>query len=411
MQYKYNTLKGGEMNMNVNLNSFLANMPQNALLTNKLSGKDKGAFMNMLNMMIGGKSEVQDPLGNSGMNLNFLELFTGIDNMNVSSLSDENAANIDVFNKIISDKQEKQEDNNSNLLVEMQNYLNIVASSIIKTEPQLQTENLSEIVNAGYVQASKPILINFNSKQLLKTEDNGNMRNVISDELILKASITETEVGKILPLETSEKLAAEIQDQLDGQKNRANLQAEILTADNTLVKEQNTIIEISDESSQLKPQVLSQIKDKIVFMTEEGPEPGSVAKHVTMELHPVSLGKVDIKMTFENNKITVEIKAMNEETQKLISSNANDLVKALGKASESVNIIVKSADSHIEHQLLKYSHSEQKNEQGFNQDEQNYEQGRQKNNHNQYYHEDNNDNEDDGIFSQLINLRNIKLSV
>jgi len=364
--------------MNVNLNSFLAKMPQNALLTNKFSGKDKGAFMNMLNMMIGGKSEVQDPLGNSGMNLNFLELFTGIGNMNVSSLSDENAANIDVFNKIISDKQEKQEDNNSDLLVEMQNYLNIVASSIIKTEPQLQSENLSEIVNAGYVQASKPTLINFNNKQLL---------------------------------ETSEKLATEIQDQLDGQKNRANLQAEILTADNTLVKEQNTIIEISDESSQLKPQVLSQIKDKIVFMTEEGPEPGSVAKHVTMELHPVSLGKVDIKMTFENNKITVEIKAMNEETQKLISSNANDLAKALGKATESVNIIVKSSDSHIEHQFLNFNHSEQKNEQGFNQDDQNYEQGRQKNNHNQYYHEDNNDNEDDGIFSQLINLRNIKLSV
>ncbi|MDF2536352.1 MAG: Flagellar hook-length control protein FliK [Bacillales bacterium] len=398
--------------MNVNLNSFLTNISQDAVLTNKLSGGDKSAFINMLTMMIEGKSEVQDPLGNSGVNLNFIELFTSINNMSANNPSDENAANIDVFNKIISDKQDKQEDNKSDLLVEVQNYLNIVAPSIIKTEPQLQTENLSEIVNTGYVQASKTPYINFNNKQVLKTDDNGNIRNIINDELIVKSSIAETEVGKIFQLESSyEKLATEKQDQIEGQKNKTNLQTEILAAESTLVKEQNTIIKISDEASQLKPQVLSQIKDKIVFMTEEGPEPGNTAKHVTMELHPISLGKVDIKMTFENNKITVEIKAMNEETQKLISSNADELAKVLGKASESINIIVKSNESQIEHQLFNSNHSEQKNEQGFNHDEQNYEQGRQKNNHNHYYHEDNNDSEDDNIFSQLINLRNIKLGV
>lgn len=405
------TLKGGErVNMNVNINSFLTNMPQNAILTNKFFGKDKGAFMNMLTKMIEGKTEVQDPLGNSEMNLNFMELIAGINNMNASSLNDDNVASIDMFNDMISDKQEKQEVNNG-LLVEMQNYFNIVASSIIKTEPQLQNENLSEILNTDYVQASKPQLINFNTRQVLKTEVNENMQNIINDELI-KTSITETDSGKIFSSETSyEKLVTEIQDQVYRQKNETNLQAEILTADSTLFNEQNTIIKISDESSQLKPQVLSQLKDKIVFMAEDGPEPGNPVKHVTMELHPVSLGKVDIKMTFENNKVTVEIKAMNEETQKLISSNADELANILGKASESVNIIVKSNDSHIEHQIYNYSHSEQKNEQAFNQDDQNYEQGRHKNNHNQYYHEDNNDNEDDSIFSQLINLRNIKLSV
>lgn len=399
------------MNMNVNLNSFLSNIPENVIITNKLSGSDKSSFMNMLAMMIGSKSDLQNPSGNSEVNLNFLELLTGSNNMNVKNLSDVNATNTEVFNKIISDKQEKKEDDNSEELVNLQNYLNIVASSFIKTEPQFLTENLTEILNTGYVQALKPSSMNFNSQNGLKKEDHGIMQNIISGgEMIKMASITDTEAGKISPLETSaEKLITEIQDQIDGQKNKTNLQTEILTTDNTFAQEQNTIIKVSDESSLLKPKVLSQIKDKIVFMAEEGPEPRNTTKHVTMELHPVSLGKVDIKMTFENNKITVEIKAMNEETQKLISSNSNELAKILGKTSESVNIIVKSNELHFEHQVYNYNHSEQKNEQGFNQDDQNYGHGRQKNNH--YYHEDNNDNEDDSIFSQLINLRNIKLSV
>lgn len=368
------------MNMNVNLNSFLSNIPENVIITNKLSGSDKSSFMNMLAMMIGSKSDLQNPSGNSEVNLNFLELLTGSNNMNVKNLSDVNATNTEVFNKIISDKQEKKEDDNSEELVNLQNYLNIVASSFIKTEPQFLTENLTEILNTGYVQALKPSSMNFNSQNGLKKEDHGIMQNIISGgEMIKMASITDTEAGKISPLETSaEKLITEIQDQIDGQKNKTNLQTEILTTDNTFAQEQNTIIKVSDESSLLKPKVLSQIKDKIVFMSEEGPEPGNTTKHVTMELHPVSLGKVDIKMTFENNKITVEIKAMNEETQKLISSNSNELAKILGKTSESVNIIVKSNELHFEHQVYNYNHSEQKNEQGFNQDDQNYGHGRQK---------------------------------
>ena len=137
-------------------------------------------------------------------------------------------------------------------------------------------------------------------------------------------------------------------------------------------------------------------------MAEEGKEAGSSIKHVTMELNPSNLGKVDIKMTFEDNKVTVEIKALNEETQSIISSNIDELAKILSKSSETVNIVFKSNESRYEPQVYNYN---QGNEQNLNQDDPNYEQGRQKN----YYYnpdESNKDKEEDSIFSQLINSLN-----
>lgn len=206
------------------------------------------------------------------------------------------------------------------------------------------------------------------------------------------------------PNQRFEKLIAEI----EGSRNKKNIidfNVESILRE-PLINGENKIVTVSDESSLIKPQVLSQIKDKIVFMAEEGSVSGNKVKQVTMELQPHNLGKVDIKIIFEDNKITVEIKALNEETQKILSSSAGELTKTLGKTTDSpINVVVKNFESHYEQQSINYNHT---NAQRYN-DDYNHQDGhsRQRNYYNN--HDNNKDSDDDSLFSEIINLRNLKL--
>lgn len=385
------------MNMNVNSNSFPINMPGNSISANKLSVKDNSEFMNMLNMIISDKNTVQAPMHSNDlrMNSNVLEIFTG-DLTNISQLSGKVTVASD---NMLYDKEEKlKEANNFEESVKIHNY---PYSNLHIFNPQFQAINTADL-NTEYEKVLTPH-VNFSSFTNLTNELQENTQNIINNRFPEKPSAENfiRKESSSLSMQ-AEKLITEIEGQRDRLKNKIDLQVEILTT-NRLTQGQNKIISISDESSQIKPQVLSQIKDTIVFMAEEGAEPNTV-KHVEMELHPESLGKVDIKMTFENNKITVEIKALNEETQKLISSNTDELANILGETTESVNIVVKSNGLYYEHHV----YNENQNSQNLNHYNQNSEQGRQKNHY--YYQENNEENEDDSVFSQIMNLRSIKLN-
>lgn len=412
--------------MNVSLSNIQSSITQNAIPTNNLSIEDKSTFMNMLTMIMGEKSAIQGALqpgdsiesndltnlvdlSNPGMNFNILELLIGnksnIREISNNTLSKESTSS----NDITVDKEKKSKEFSvAEELVEINpfNY-NIYNSSI----SQLQDTKVLESLSSEYLQKLTSY-DNFNVSQ--------GRQGFANDEFLKKADIFSPEQGKNSEVKekeissiniSSEKLITEIEGHRDQLKNKINMQAELLTANRSIHENQDAIIKVSDESSQIKSQILSQVKDKIVFMADEGAGPDNTTKHVTMELHPESLGKVDIKMTFENNKITVEIKALNKETQKLISSNSDELVNILGKSSETVNIVVKSNDS-IHEQFYNYNYTDKINEQAYQDDENG--QGKHKNNY--YYHEDNKDNkdnkdnEDDSIFSQLINLRSIKLN-
>ena len=140
-------------------------------------------------------------------------------------------------------------------------------------------------------------------------------------------------------------------------------------------------------------------------MTDKNQDLNGV-KTITMELRPQNLGKVDIKMIYENDKLTVEIKALNEETQKILSSNTAELRNLLNKTSEvDVKITVKPYEE------LKYEpmHNNRGDEQNYYQNnEQNHknQQGRQRN---KYYFENDAKQSESDVFSELIDLNYSKI--
>lgn len=153
---------------------------------------------------------------------------------------------------------------------------------------------------------------------------------------------------------------------------------------NRLMFSENKIIQVSDESSHIKSSAISQIKDKIELMVHEGI---NGTKEVTMELKPENLGKVSIKMFYEGNKLTVEIKALSEETNKLLMSNSQDLAKLLNKTMDSnVNVVVKHESAYA-HNPLDYNQDKGQNQ--------------QKNNYT--YSGNNQDDKDEDMFSQIMN--------
>ena len=213
---------------------------------------------------------------------------------------------------------------------------------------------------------------------------------------------------------SSEKLISLIDGNRNRLKNEIDSKANLLMANNKAVaEEQNHIITVSDEASEIRSQILSQITDKIVIMAKKPDSEGSI-KYVTMELQPHGLGKVDIKMAFEDNKLKVEIKALNEETQKILQSNVKDLADILNKVSKTlVDIIVKDNNyNRYESHVVSNDHNNQQQEQhNYNRENQDNDEARQqgRNKEGYFYQKENSDKDEKDVFSQMINLNDIKL--
>lgn len=213
---------------------------------------------------------------------------------------------------------------------------------------------------------------------------------------------------------SSEKLISLIEGNKSRLKNEIDSKANLLMANNKAVaEEQNHIITVSDEASEIRPQILSQITDKIVLMAEK-PGPDGSIKYVTMELQPRGLGKVDIKMAYEDNKLKVEIKALNEETQKILQSNVKDLADILNKATKTpVDVILKDNNyNQYESHVVNNDHNNQQQEQhNYSRENQDNDEARQqgKNKEGYFYQKENSDKDEKDIFSQMINLNDVKL--
>lgn len=126
----------------------------------------------------------------------------------------------------------------------------------------------------------------------------------------------------------------------------------------------NKIIEVSNEASKIKGSIISQVKDKILLAAKD--KDGT--QSITMELFPKNLGKVDIKLSIEAKKVTVEIFAANKEVGQILMSNADELAKTLQKASGSnvdVTVSNNSLMSQYENSNLNYS-SNQEERQHYN---------------------------------------------
>ena len=162
---------------------------------------------------------------------------------------------------------------------------------------------------------------------------------------------------------------------------------------------ENKIIPVTDESSEIRGKILSQVKDKIIITAEKDMSGGT--KIISMQLQPQNLGKIDIKLIYENERLTVEIKALNEETQKILSSNTNELKEMLGKTL-SVKILVKSFDESDNNRYNQNAHGSE--QPYFHQGQEQNQGNRQQKN----YYNRNVKKAEKGIFSELINSSSLK---
>lgn len=371
--------------MNVNLNGMipgqlgqLGQMPKNmAAVSTK-----ENSFINLLDSLmaetIPGTLMAATTVDNpdvSVKDVNLLEII-GKD-MDLSKSSDSVTTSYEQLGlKEIEPTEKVKKDTDENLMASIE-----VMSQYLAYVPNLETDNY-EVIKADdsmkvfneLINQSKP---KSDSMQSLKIQEQNPAQEKINPD------VPQTEIIKEIST-YAEKLITHIENSRSKLKNEIDLNAN-LAEKNKLMFSDNKIIQVSDESSYIKSSAISQIKDKIELMVNERT---NGTKEVTMELQPEKLGKVNIKMFYEGNKLTVEIKALNEETSKLLMSNSQELAKVLNKAVDSnVNVIVKHDETAYGQNPLDYDQNQNKNQ--------------QKNNYT-YSGNDHDDNDDD-IFSQIMN--------
>ncbi|WP_312700047.1 flagellar hook-length control protein FliK [Sedimentibacter sp.] len=390
------------MNVSMDLNNIL-NQVQNNINIDKTSlatGND--TFLAMLNSMMAENNLNQlsgsTYNGNTETDNGFMKLLAGngTDYLNLAGMNNtdinEIMGNVDIFASVDTEKSDHEYSIESSYM--MQNYLNLIAPQIAgitgNTDSAADVSMLSDLnklqgINHNMYQNNPYNNVNAGNSDIKSSDmDEGQVRN---EKAVLSPQ--------------AEKLISEIEARRNKLKSDINSNAEMLNfnSNKNIVPEGNKVIQLSDESTQIRSQVVEQVRDNIVMLTEIDTADGSTAKQVTMELYPRELGKVDIKMTMVDNKMTVEIKALNEETQKILASGADDLLKSLSKTAESISIVFKS-NNPVQEQIVNYYDKEiQANE--FNHDDQNLDQDNKR--RNEYYYDEDNKNSDDDTFSELMN--------
>lgn len=314
----------------------------------------------------------------SGADENLLEVIVG-QGINLNSIKSE--AMTDAYEQpglkkieTINQDQDKDDEDSTLVLDGINKYLAYV--------PKFQNDNY-EVLKADDSVKSLNDLINQSKPRQISTFENLKAQ----DKQIPASKKISPDAPKAEGLKEintyAKKIISEIENSRSKLKNEIDLNANLAEKSRAMLSE-NKIIEVSDESSYIKSSAISQIKEKVELLVKDGT---NGTKEVTMELQPEHLGKVHIKMFYENNKLTVEIKALNEETSKLLQSNSQELAKVLNKTVDSsVNVVVKHESAYGQNPL-DYSQ-----EQGKNQQKNNY-----------TYKGFNQDENDDDMFSQIMN--------
>jgi tetrahydromethanopterin S-methyltransferase subunit F len=406
------------MNISLNLNNFEPiQFSQNSFNQLQIQDMEKGGFSAMLQMAIAesgnySKQElvgVSEDLNVEDMMLNGLQEVINLFDQNAVSIEESMNLEEPKENESIIDCKAKKEQNQDNNL---ENLINLVGSSdFFNFDIINEKVKIDNINNIDGNEDKNHIFENYSFLQKLRSSENIKQADIISNIISKEEKLPEA-VIKEIPLESSvleSGLAKEgLTEETESKSkviNEIDYNNEFISKNKPL-SEGEEIITISDESTEIKSQILTQVKDKIIFMSDEG-NMDSI-KEVTMELQPDNLGKVNIKMIFKDDKLTVEIKALNEETQKILSSNKGEIANVLGKTVDgAVNIVVKPNEFTYENHLLNYYQNNSQNH------EETDESGNQRNRHNKgknNYHQDNH-GDDDMKFSELINISNIKMNM
>lgn len=382
------------MNAGVSLNNIPTTKAVNSIMKSGqvISVNNSAAFLKkMMSFYENSNKTVPSSTSEEADKLNIMDLVTG---SNIFNFADINNMNIE-SNKEIKSLNEAKVDEDTDLsrtidnFIIMMNYFNPVNENVTLEKSSLESNLLRE--------SESQSLLNLKINNHLKLDNTLHMTEKTEASKLIKNEGIQQEGVHV------EEMIVDIDRNKDKAADKVNFSAELLASNEPIVQGESKVVILTDESSQLKSQVLSQVKDKIIFMAEEGSSSGRI-KQVTMELQPHNLGKVNVKMIFEDNKVTVEITALKEETQKILSSNAGELAKTLNKNMDSsINVVVKNHESHESHPLNYY----QDNSQTYNEEYGQHKGNRQQRSY--YYSGDNKDSDEESLFSELINLRNIKL--
>lgn len=429
--------------MNVNINNALVKLTNNLPNANKLNSLKNGdtsSFIKMMTMMLqnGNLTEQQSIVDTNIVDTNIKDVLLGGNFNQNMSIKDLGISNSDILALLNTDKDEddigKKGSNIDNLIAMMfsvpQDMTPSKAQNIIPQIPIINTnqgiyQNVSldntisnNLIDNGrfeslenlkgyetniqeLVKSFKPANNeNFEGKFILKTGDEveqqsnlENQNSAITDTKMLNG----TEVVKSNATTLKETLLAEVNKSKEDFKDEIDLSKISVEEKKITFTDNNKIIKVTDEASQIKSTVLSQVKDQIISMAEDG------TQEVKMKLYPENLGEIDIKMSFEKQKMTVEIGALNKDTEKLLISHANELTSILNKLNDSfVNVVVKSN----ENQLTQF----EQNNFAFN-----YQKGenanQNQNSRRNYQHNPNIEADDEkNIIAEMINLRNLKLN-
>lgn len=318
--------------MSVNINSMLLNNtnPNNLLQKNNLQNSDINLSKN-----------------------SFLDIFFGI-----SSLREKNILVENVINP--AEENREQKENKDLTDIDYENLLHFIFqnpqnSQNIKNIQEINTQNLEtvkttssiELNESNIIEKSKegeilPLLNNMdtNKNNDLQSSDysklsyndfNNNLEkklNVLKNPILMEnESLNSVESKKINNLNTIKKdsipkeiLIKDISKNEKEFKNLYNLASKHVQDVKSLFNDKdNRIIKISDDSSQINTSVLTQVKDKIITMVKDQ------TQHVTMELFPENLGKINVKMVFEKEQLRIEIIPSNEKAGSILMANVKDL--------------------------------------------------------------------------------------
>lgn len=235
---------------------------------------------------------------------------------------------------------------------------------------------------------------------LLKDKLDGNLQNNVSP---IVSSLAEkqntTNVIKLESVLSSEALASGIGKNKDKDNvgEIFNLGINLVDNKTKVFDANNKIIEVSDKSSEIKNNVISQVEDKIIFMAKgkEG------MQEVTMQLHPKNLGKVNVKMSMDSEKINVEIMALDQKTGSILMSNVHELTKALQSNLNNGTVTVTVTEGGLnQYNQGNLNYSQQHNNKERSYDNQNIYNG----------DKDIEDVEEGNIIAEMMNLRNLKLN-
>lgn len=371
------------MNMNMNINSLLANMSaiNNSMMNNgdnKLN-KNKGinSFITILNKaMQQDNSLVEGSMSEPDLFSSIAGLLSENNNITIDNDYKSNNSHINLLEELTKDKAITD--------IEMVDYSNILSmlsgleyNNIFNPEPNDFTEAAARNILQGIQQKNDLNIQKYspgitkapfsftniessdnkavNSYQFLMSHMNSQGKNIDKPDMEPVPSMMMAKESKLNILK--EAVFNEADNSMERLKREIDT-SRMIVQNKKSVFSDNKIIEVSNEASKIKGSIISQVKDKILLAAKD--KDGT--QSITMELFPKNLGKVDIKLSIEAKKVTVEIFAANKEVGQILMSNADQLAKTLHKSSGSyVDVMVSnnSLMSQYENSNLNYSSNQE----------------------------------------------------